>query len=80
MLDYPVLRTVIARKIIHGDEASRNEGKMMEAELDVILSALRAAQQSAQADKCPVCLGERGAFVDGHWTDCIHCLATGKRQ
>jgi len=42
------------------------------------MSASLAAQQSP--DACPVCFGEKGAFVDGHWSDCIHCLATGKRQ
>jgi len=70
MLDYPVLRTVIARKIIHGDEASRNEGEMMEAELDGILSALRAAQQSVQPTVLCAGHSEGSFFKDGVCQTC----------
>lgn len=33
-----------------------------------------------QAGKCHVCKGDTGAYLNGHWTDCIACSATGVEQ
>jgi len=36
--------------------------------IHVVDSTLRA-----ESDECPVCHGEKGAFLDGHWIECIAC-------
>lgn len=42
--------------------------------------ALLATQQGVQADKCPVCLGNKQILVENAWRDCFACNGAGIRR
>lgn len=51
--------------------------KQLSQQLLLALDELEAAQQSVQADVCPLCRGDR---VDGQPKTCPECGGTGKRR
>jgi hypothetical protein len=46
----PIIRTVIARKILYGDEASCNEGLMMWREMENMLARIEGKLTKRAAD------------------------------